>query len=164
MTWLVHVLGLALAIVVFLGVPLGLLRLGVVVLRDHAGRRWELVGQAAFLVCVLAVLVLVSGLVMLFTAGVGDNGIRVESGEAVARYGFPIQFATSISEDWLIYGYAGDDPPFNPWEIPTTFDTTRVYLCWAFWFAITLIATFSLFALARRSTRGRPLRPSARPS
>jgi small neutral amino acid transporter SnatA (MarC family) len=163
MTALAHVLGLFLALIVFLGLPLIVAWLGLSVIHQRARRAWQLAANAIFVGLVLVALALISGFLMFFTAGAGRNTIRLEGGSRVADYGFPFRFATGTVDGWPPYRL-GDDAAFNPLEFPTTFDTAPFWLAWGFWFLVTVFAAFSLAALIRRSIRARLLRPSARPS
>ena len=121
-------------------------------------------------------LVWVSLAVTFFVAGVGHNAVVIEDGHRVAHFGWPFRFATADMEDPGAFPYAamsadgkvalGSDPAWNPWEIPTEFDDLQLRRSWAANFSVLASLSLMLWLLvaARRRARGRPLRPSARPS
>jgi hypothetical protein len=79
-----------------------------------------------------------------------------------ADFGYPFPFVTA---DTALTPPEGEtaEVGYNPWEYPAEFHTPQFLASWALVTAALLVPLL-LFAAARRRARGRPLRPSVRPS
>jgi hypothetical protein len=125
----------------------------------HLTRR-AAVKQPSRLLSLALTLVVAAFLVTLATTLVAVE-ITPQNGSA-AEFGYPFHFVTA---DTALTPPEGETAHvgYDAWEYPADFHLPQFLASWAVVTAI-LLSPLMLLAAARRRARGRPLRPSARPS